>query len=78
MAKILTAQLNTLESSSDKLSQRVTPYGMEIKLEERYKHTQDAFKKFLEDSVHDLEETQRELEEIKRDVTKDSLLEEQL
>lgn len=44
--KTLAQQLSTLETQGDKLFNKVTPYGMEIVLEEKYKTAQKTFQKF--------------------------------
>jgi len=43
LEKALSRQLAELESSVEKLTGKVTPYGMEIKLQERHRESQRAF-----------------------------------
>ena len=66
--------MNTLDSSAEKLTGKVTPYGMENTLEEKYKATQDIFKRFLEESSEDLKETGIELDDLKKVVIKEKIL----
>ena len=43
LAVTLTGQLGTLDSNAEKITSKVTPYGMEISLDERYRETQLSF-----------------------------------
>jgi hypothetical protein len=43
LAITLSKQLAVLDNSADKITSKVTPYGMEISLDEKYRETQISF-----------------------------------
>ena len=68
LLKSLQAQLHALENGSDSISGRMTPYGMENLLQEKFQLMKADFGKFLEDSAKDVYENYAELEELRKDV----------
>lgn len=47
---------------------KVTPYGMEVRLDERYREAQKVFEKLGEESGQDVQGAQKEVEELKKEV----------
>jgi len=56
------------------MSGRVTTYGMEIALEDKYKLSKGAFERLLAESVKEAEEASTELEEVKRKIKRENLI----
>ena len=68
LERALGKQLNELEGNMEKLMGKVTPYGMEVKLDERYREAQKVFEKLGEESGQDVQGAEQELEELKKEV----------
>ena len=66
----------TLEHSD--ITQRVTAYGMEIALEEKYKKSRRTFEKLLSDSTGDMAASEVELYEVKKEITKERIISDSL
>ena len=52
----------------ERLMGKVTPYGMEVKLDERYREAQKVFEKLGEESSQDVQGAEQEVEELKKEV----------
>ena len=60
------------------ITQRVTAYGMEIALEEKYKKSRRTFEKLLSDSTADMAASEVELDEVKKEITKERIISDSL
>lgn len=65
--------MNTLQGNAEKITGRVTPFGMEQVLEDKLKRTIDAYKKFIEDSEKDLKDTEADVEKLKKELEREEL-----
>lgn len=66
-------QLNTLRGNAEKITGRVTPFGMEQVLEEKLQRTIEAYKKFIEDSEKDLKDTEADVEKLRKELEKEQI-----
>lgn len=64
----LGTQLRELEGNMERLMGKVTPYGMEVRLDERYREAQKVFERLSEESALDVLGAEKELEELKKEV----------
>jgi hypothetical protein len=55
LERALGRQLKELEGNMERLMGKVTPYGMEVKLDERYREAQMVFEKLSEESGQDVQ-----------------------
>jgi len=53
-----------LQNNAEKITGKVTPYGMEQILNDKYKTTIDRYKIFIADSEKDLKDTEKELDKL--------------
>ncbi len=74
LERALGRQLKELEGNMERLMGKVTPYGMELKLEERYREAQKVFEKLSEDSGQDVQGAEQELEELKKEVQRERMV----
>lgn len=61
-------QMRELEGNMERLMGKVTPYGMEVRLDERYREAQKVFERLSEESALDVLGAEKELEELKKEV----------
>ena len=55
LERALGRQLKELEGNMERLMGKVTPYGMEVKLDERYREALKVFEKLSEESGQDVQ-----------------------
>ena len=67
----------TVLSEGD-ITGKVTPYGMDQVLNEKYMKATTAYKQFLEESQKDRDETKEELETVKSELLKESVMNDSL
>jgi hypothetical protein len=68
LERALGRQLKELEGNMERLMGKVTPYGMEVKLDERYREAKKVFEKLSEESGQDVKGAEQEVEELKKEV----------
>ena len=68
LERALGRQLKELEGNMERLMGKVTPFGMEVKLDERYREAQKVFEKLCEESGQDVQGAEQEVEELKKEV----------
>ena len=56
--------MNELSSNAEQITGKVTPYGMELVLQDKFKRTTVAYQRFIEDSEKDLKDTQTEVDKV--------------
>lgn len=67
-----------MQSNAAKITGKVTPYGMEQVLQEKFQRTTKAYQKFLEESEADLRETTDEVDKVRLELEKEVLVTESL
>lgn len=66
--------MNELQDSAEKITGKVTPYGMELVLQEKFKKTTLAYQRFIEDSEKDLKETTIEVDKVRKELEKERMM----
>jgi hypothetical protein len=71
-------QMREMEGKSGRMIGKVTPYGMEVKLDERYREGLKVFERLSEESGQDVLGAEKELEELKKEVQRERMIQDQL
>jgi len=50
-------QIGELQNNAEKITGKVTPFGMEQVLQEKFRQTTEAYKKFIEESDKDVKDS---------------------
>jgi hypothetical protein len=67
-------QMREMEGKSGRMIGKVTPYGMEVKLDERYREGLKVFERLSEESGQDVLGAEKELEELKKEVQRERMI----
>lgn len=73
LSKDLDEQLSEMQDNADKLTGKVTPFGMEQILQEKFKKTSQQYEFYLNESQQDLDETDREILELEKELEKERI-----
>ncbi|CDW75938.1 UNKNOWN [Stylonychia lemnae] len=67
-------QLSQLHNNAEKITGKVTPYGMEQVLQEKFQKTTNNYQQFLSESEKDLKDTQNDLDRVKIELEKERMI----
>ena len=60
-----------MQENAEKITGKVTPFGMEQVLQEKYARTVEGYERFIEDSEKDLKEAELEADSLKKELMKE-------
>ena len=78
LSEDLEDQLSQLQENAEKITGKVTPFGMEQVLQDKFKKTNKNYNQFLKEAERDLQETQREVDKVKKELEKERMVTESL
>eukprot|EP00347_Sterkiella_histriomuscorum_P020386 403338000 len=78
LSEDLEDQLTSLQDNAAKITGKVTPFGMEQCLQDKFKKTTNNYQQFLKESEKDLQDTTKEVDKVRRELEKERLVTESL
>ena len=78
LSKDLGEQLTEMQENAEKLTGKVTPFGMEQILQEKFKQTTQQYESYLKESQKDLDETDAEILQLEKELERERIFSEGL
>jgi len=74
----LSDQLENVQAGAEKLTGKVTPFGMEQLLQEKFKTVSTEYESYLRESQDDLDETDHEILQLEKNLESERIISESL
>lgn len=78
LSEDLSDQLSEMQDNAERLTGKVTPFGMEQLLQEKFKSTSQQYEVYLQESQEDLDETDKEILILEKELEKERIFSEGL
>ena len=78
LSQDLGEQLTEMQENAEKLTGKVTPFGMEQILQEKFKQTTTQYESYLKESQKDLDETESEILQLEKELERERIFSEGL